>query len=193
MGRLIGFLALAGVVALVVVGLSQAGGEEAPEAPPFDLAQAQRELAGAPSELAGLHAQSAEVLDGGLDAFRRRLRALEGRPVVINKWASWCAPCRAEFPHFQHEATRLGDRVAFLGLNSGDKRPAAERFLDEFPVPFPSYEDPAEDIAAEYRAAKYYPMTIFIDESGEIVFVHPGEYRTQDDLGADVERYLGVS
>jgi cytochrome c biogenesis protein CcmG, thiol:disulfide interchange protein DsbE len=193
MRRVVVLAAVAGLVALVAVGLSQAGGGDDPQARPFDLAEAQRELRGAPPELAALHAQSGELLGGGLRAFRQRLRELRGRPVVVNKWASWCRPCRAEFTHFQHEATRLGRRVAFLGINSSDQAPAARGFLERQPVPYPSYKDPDEDIASAFRAARYYPMTIFIDERGDVVYVHPGEYRTQSDLADDVQRYLDVT
>ena len=192
MRRLLVLLAAAALVALLVVGLQQAGGQDDDGAstPAFDLADAQRSLQGAPSELAGLHAQAAEVLEGGKSAFDRRLRALRGRPVVVNKWASWCGPCRSEFPHFQRVATARGKEIAFLGLNSGDKPQAARRFLEDFPVPFPSYSDPSEEIARAYEAAKFYPMTIFVDERGEIAYVHPGEYRSEADLEADIERYL---
>ena len=190
MRRALTLLALAGLIAVVVIGLSQAG-EKSEPAPTeaFDLAAAQRSLQGAPSKLAGLHAQAAELLEGGEDAFARRLRALRGYPVVINKWASWCGPCRAEFPHFQRVSTRLGKEVAFLGINAGDKDAAAREFLARFPVPYPSYTDPRERIAAEYEAAKFYPMTIFVDERGEVAYVHPGEYRSEADLVADIERY----
>ena len=190
MRRVVTLLGVAALAAALVVGLSQAGGEDAPEGPRFDPEQAQRDLRGAPPKLAGLHAQSGELLSGGKEAFDRRLRALRGHPVVINKWASWCGPCRSEFPHFQHEATRLGKEVAFLGLNSGDKDPAARAFLERFPVPFPSYADPDEEIARAYRAARFYPMTIFVDAQGEVVYVHPGQYKSRADLAADVERYL---
>src|SRR5687768_4788167 len=105
MRRVIPLLALAALVAVVVVGLSQTGGSKQPaETEAFDIAQAQRSLAGAPAKLSGLHAQAGELLGGGPEAFDRRLRALRGHPVVINKWASWCGPCRSEFPYFQRES-----------------------------------------------------------------------------------------
>jgi cytochrome c biogenesis protein CcmG/thiol:disulfide interchange protein DsbE len=192
--RLLPFLAAAALVAVLVVGLTQAGGDSPsePEAPPFDLAAAQRQLEGAPPPLAGLHEQSSEVLDGGTKAFEQRIAELEGHPAVVNKWASWCGPCRAEFPVFQQVATERGKEVAFLGLNSKDKRPAAEDFLAERPLPFPSYEDPDDEIARTIDAAKVVPVTVFIDRRGEVAFVHTGEYRSADELEADIDRYLGA-
>ena len=110
---------------------------------------------------------------------------------MINKWASWCGPCRAEFPIFQRVATERGKTVAFLGINGADKRPAAERFLAERPIPYPSYEDPVpEKIAQTLKAAKYFPMTVFVDARGRTAFVKAGEYRTRAELEADIDRYL---
>jgi cytochrome c biogenesis protein CcmG, thiol:disulfide interchange protein DsbE len=192
--RLLPLLAGVALVAVLVIGLTQAGGDspDQPEASPFDLAEAQQRLAGAPAPLAALHAQSSELLDGGTEAFERRIDELKGHPAVVNKWASWCGPCRAEFPIFQQVATERGKEIAFLGVNSTDKRPAAEEFLAERPLPFPSYEDPDDEIASELDAAKVAPVTVFIDERGEIAFVHTGEYSSADELEADIDRYLGA-
>ena len=192
MRPLVAILAGLGLVAVLVVGLIQAGGGDsgASDRPPFDLAQAQRDLAGAPAPLAALHAESARLLDGGPRAFRRRLAALKGYPVVVNKWASWCAPCRTEFPIFQSQAVTKGKQVAFLGLNAGDSSDPARRFLRAAPVPFPSYVDPDEDIAKTIRAPANYPITVFFDARGKLVYSHQGGYRREADLAADVKRYL---
>jgi cytochrome c biogenesis protein CcmG, thiol:disulfide interchange protein DsbE len=192
MRRLIAVLAALALVAVVAIGLAQAGGQaERPAADEaFDLAQAKRGLAGAPAPLAALHDQSAAILTGGVKAFDERLRELRGTPVVINKWASWCGPCRSEFPVFQRVAADRGKTVAFLGVNGADKRPAAERFLAERPVPYPSYEDPDEEIAETLKAAKYFPMTVFIDARGRTAFIKAGEYTTRAELEADIDRYL---
>jgi cytochrome c biogenesis protein CcmG/thiol:disulfide interchange protein DsbE len=189
---IVGVVILTGVL---VVGLSQAGdngGAPIATDEPFDLQAAKRELAGAPAPLAALHEQSGELLGGGVPAFEKRLAALKGHPVVINKWASWCNPCRAEFPAFQQLATERGKEIAFLGLNAGDSKDPARKFLAEYPVPFPSYEDPDEEIAREIKAPANYPITLFVDERGKTAFIHQGGYTSTQQLAADVERYLGA-
>jgi cytochrome c biogenesis protein CcmG, thiol:disulfide interchange protein DsbE len=192
MRRLAVILAGLALVVVLVVGLTQAGGGDsgASSRPPFDLAKARRDLAGAPAPLAALHAQSAQLLDGGPAAFRDRLAKLKGYPVVVNKWASWCAPCRTEFPIFQSESVAKGKQVAFLGLNAGDSTGPARRFLRASPLPFPSYVDPEEQIAKTIQAPANYPITIFFDARGKLVYTHQGGYRRQADLAADLKRYL---
>ena len=192
MRRALPFLAAAALAAVLVIGLTQAGGGSEPAAQQdFDLDAARQRLQGAPAPLAGLHAQANELLGGGTTAFEERLAELRGHPVVVNKWASWCGPCRAEFPIFQQVATDRGGEIAFVGVNGRDKRPAAEAFLAEFPVPFPSYEDPDEEIARSLDVPANYPATVFIDERGETVYTHQGGYRSEADLVADIDRHLG--
>jgi cytochrome c biogenesis protein CcmG/thiol:disulfide interchange protein DsbE len=194
MRRLLPILAAAALVVVLVIGLSQAGGdnEPEPEAPAFELADAQEQLEGAPAPLASLYEQGNRLLDGGREAFDERIAALKGHPVVINKWASWCGPCRTEFPVFQQVATARGKEVGFLGLNAGDKRPAAEGFLAERPLPYPSYEDSGEEIARELNASKVFPVTVFVDRRGETAFIKTGEYTSAGQLSADIDRYLGA-
>jgi cytochrome c biogenesis protein CcmG/thiol:disulfide interchange protein DsbE len=196
MRRALPFLAAAALAAVLVIGLTQAGGddgtgssgEESTQA--FDLSSARARLQGAPGPLAALHEQSNQLLGGGTDAFEERLRELRGHPVVINKWASWCGPCRAEFPIFQNVATDRGREIAFLGVDGKDSRANAAGFLEEFPLPYPSYEDPDEDIARDIGAPANYPVTLFVDAGGETVFIHQGQYRSEADLVDDIERWL---
>jgi cytochrome c biogenesis protein CcmG, thiol:disulfide interchange protein DsbE len=181
------------LTAVLVIGLTQAGGKSSDEKlGKFDLQAAQKQLAGAPAPLAALHAQSAELLDGGVPAFDKRLTALKGHPVVINKWASWCNPCRAEFPALQKVATERGKQVAFLGLNGHDSTDPARKFLVQYPVPYPSYVDPDEKIAQKLGAPANYPITVFVDSRGDIAFRHQGLYNSTKALEADIHRYLGA-
>ena len=61
----------------------------------------------------------------------------------MNLWASWCDPCRYELPYLQRQAVARGARVAFLGVNSNDNRDDAGKIVERFPMPYPSFEDPA--------------------------------------------------
>jgi cytochrome c biogenesis protein CcmG, thiol:disulfide interchange protein DsbE len=180
------------LVAVLVIGLTQAGDKSdgAAKAPPFDLDAAKAKLQGAPEPLASLYAQASTILPGGKAAFEKRVAGLE-HPAVVNKWASWCRPCRAEFPIFQQVATQRGKQVAFLGINGADKDPSAKKFLASRPLPYPSYVDPHEEIAQERKVAKYFPMTLFIDAHGKTVHTHAGEYTSAADLNADIDHYLG--
>ena len=159
-------IATAAVVAIAVVGGgcgSSGGGDYGGGHP--DYAKA---LAGSPAPLAALHRQADDLLSGGGDAYEARLADLRGYPTVVNVWASWCGPCRFEFPHFQQAAAHYGKRVAFLGVDSQDSDDAASTFLEEAPVPYPSYTDPDKDIADSIGATLGFPDTAFYDRGGEL-------------------------
>ncbi|HYH57744.1 MAG TPA: TlpA disulfide reductase family protein [Thermoleophilaceae bacterium] len=169
------------VVASVLLGC----GSDDPESRPADAAQ----LKGAPPPIAALHRQGNELLDGGPEAFEQRLRELKGYPVVVNKWASWCPPCRAEFPYFQNQAAKRAKKVAFIGVDSNDNDDDAREFLAEYPVPYPSYKDPSLEVAAVFKGQLAFPTTAFYDSKGELAYVKQGGYRDEADLVADIERY----
>jgi cytochrome c biogenesis protein CcmG/thiol:disulfide interchange protein DsbE len=122
-------------------------------------------------------------------AFHRELASLAGYPVIINKWGSWCGPCRVEFPYFQQAAVRFGRRAAFLGLDGEDNPGDARVFLRRFPVTYPSYQDPTADIAHSLHVPYGYPETLFLDRRGQINFIHQGAYPSEATLVADVRRY----
>ena len=189
MRRLHNTIACALATGILAVGFSACGatGEsdgQAGKAPDYN-----RALAGAPKPLADLYAQGDRLLPGGTAAFQRRLAALRGHPVVVNKWASWCGPCREELPFFQRLSARLGKRVAFIGVDGKDSPAAAHTFLEEFPLPYPSYTDPDEDIAGLLGATVGFPATAFYDAGGSRVFVKQGQYSSQADLAADIRHY----
>lgn len=144
---------------------------------------------GSPPSLSSLHAQANQLLAGGSAAFKARLASLHGYPVVVNKWASWCGPCQTEFPAFQKAAVVLGRHVAFVGVDGKDHNPAATSFLKQFPVTYPSYTDPNENIARSIQAAVYYPQTVFYDRQGKPVFDHAGPYLSASALEKDIRRY----
>jgi cytochrome c biogenesis protein CcmG/thiol:disulfide interchange protein DsbE len=186
-GRLKSLFAVAALV-VAVLALPAcgggSGGDDGGKAPDYGKA-----LAGAPKPLAELYDQAGQLLPGGAAAFQQRLADLRGHPVVVNKWASWCGPCREEMPWFQTLSARLGKRIAFLGVDTDDSTEAAEGFLDEFPLPYPSYSDPDKEIAEEINATIGFPATAIYDSSGEQVHVQQGQYASLDALATDIERY----
>ena len=175
---------LAAVLLLIAAGAGCGEREEA--SADLDYEEA---LAGAPPPLAAIHDQGNELLGGGLPAFRERLAELRGYPVIVNKWASWCGPCRFEFPAFQRLSARFGKRVAFLGVDSDDSEDAAATFLEQYPVPYPSYSDPDKEIAEEISETNFFPSTAFYDRKGELVHIKFGPYTSDEDFVADIERY----
>lgn len=178
------------VLALLAIGLTELRESSKPPPPSkLTLSQMRAQLTGSPTALAGLHAQASQILSGGLDALRRRLAALHGWPVVINKWASWCEPCRAEFGVFQRVSISRGREVAFLGIDSGENaRSDAVSFLRSFPVSYPSYYDHSEQAGQAITGSSLTPVTVFYNRHGSM-FIHDGPYPSVAKLERDVRLY----
>jgi cytochrome c biogenesis protein CcmG/thiol:disulfide interchange protein DsbE len=184
----LGAAATAAVLLVAGCGSSGAGNPDSR----ISAQQATQPISGAPPQLASIRAQGNQLLSGGSDAFDQRLQGLHGIPVVVNKWASWCGPCRFEFPWFQSLAEKRGGQIAFLGVNSNDSDGTAKQFLSELPLPYPSYSDPDLQIAQDLGGPpQAFPTTTYYDRSGKQVFSHPGVYANEQQLIADVNRYAG--
>ncbi|MDE3132169.1 MAG: redoxin domain-containing protein [Acidobacteriota bacterium] len=141
-------------------------------------------LKGSPPPLAALHHQASQIV-GGYPALMRRIRSLRGYPIVLNVWASWCVPCRAEFKLFQAAAYAYGRRVAFLGANADDSAGDAQAFLEQHRVSYPSYSVSTTQLGALAQIAGL-PTTIFIDKRGKVLYVHSGQYGSAGILDADI-------
>jgi cytochrome c biogenesis protein CcmG/thiol:disulfide interchange protein DsbE len=96
------------------------------------------------------------------------LSSFRGHVVVLNFWASWCAPCRLEAPGLRRVSERYRDRgVRFLGVDYRDDEAAARAFVDEFRLPYPSVSDPSGSLAADYELIGF-PTTFIVDPAGTI-------------------------
>ncbi len=98
------------------------------------------------------------------------LESLRGRPVVINFWATWCAPCRIEIPVLQalHETPEWRARgLAILAVNLGEPPGLVNEFVEAFNMSFTVLLDPGQKVSRSYNAALI-PTTYFIDKDGII-------------------------
>ena len=176
-------------IALAATLLAGCGGGGDPQSAAPSKRQAASALAGAPAPLARLHQQANQLLGGGRTAFEARLRDLRGHPVVVNKWASWCGPCRSEFPFFQRQSVKRGKEIAFVGVDGNDNDADARKFLSQFPVTYPSYRDPDLKVSASFKGLLAFPSTAFYDSKGQLAYLKQGAYATERKLAEDIERY----
>jgi thiol-disulfide isomerase/thioredoxin len=95
------------------------------------------------------------------------LAALKGRPVMLNFWASWCEPCRAEMPSLELLATRHQRAgLVVLSVNYKESPVAIRKFLDVLPFSLPILLDDEGEIAGAWTP-RVFPTTVLVDRSGQ--------------------------
>lgn len=116
-----------------------------------------------------------------LDGSTFDLAAYRGKPLIVNFWASWCTPCRNEFPLFKEQLAALGptDGLRMVGVLYKDQPELAQAFLDDLGATWPSLPDPDGATAAAYRVVAP-PQTYFIDKDGILRGIQIGEVQAED-------------
>ena len=114
--------------------------------------------------------------------------ALAGRPALLNVWASWCAPCRAELPALA-EYARRPDAVPVVGIDVQDDSRSALVLLRELGVTLPSVTDPADALRSALALPPALPVSYVVRADGSVVRVDPPTpFTSADEVAAAVER-----
>ena len=116
-----------------------------------------------------LPANRLELPQYDLTTFRNLLTELQGTPVVVNVWGSWCPPCVEEAPDLAEVSREFEGRVQFLGIDILDEREAARDFIRKYDWQYPHVFDPRGEI----RDGLGYigqPITVVYDRDGSVAF-----------------------
>jgi thiol-disulfide isomerase/thioredoxin len=136
----------------------------------------------------GLPDVTLPCLGGGPDVDLSSLRG----PLVVNLWAQWCGPCRAELPYYQRLHEEAGNRVAVLGVDYQDTQPGAALALAKASgVTYPSVADPAAALRVPLRV-RGLPAVVLVDGDGRVVHAEYVVIRSYAQLADLVEQHLGV-
>ncbi len=104
-----------------------------------------------------------------------RLSDYRGQPVLVNLWASWCPPCRAEIPDLiKFYTAHQAEGLVLLAVNSADDLNSAQQFAKEKAMPFPVLYDPSGSVEHLFRVDGL-PSTFLIDRSGTVRFTWTGQ------------------
>lgn len=118
--------------------------------------------------------------------------AVAGGPVLVNVWASWCAPCREELPALQAYSEEPGS-VRVLGVQVKSDQAAGLELLDELNVTFPSVHDPGLRISAALKTPSALPASYVVTSAGRVHRLPPEVFESPEEVRAAVRRALGAA
>lgn len=102
-----------------------------------------------------------------------RLSGFQGKPVLINFWATWCGPCQVEMPLIQEFYQKYASEMEVLAIDYDEPTADIQAFFDKFKLTFPVLLDPGGKITDQYQV-RGFPTTYFIDREGVVRGVHVG-------------------
>jgi len=110
-----------------------------------------------------------EVELDGLNGEGKNFHNFKGKPLIINVWASWCSPCRAEMKYLKNLARRYdGKQFNLIGISTDDYRKNAESFIRRADIRFKNFLDHNLELETMLGASGI-PMTIFVDKDGKVL------------------------
>ena len=129
-------------------------------------------------------------IDGNTFTLSEKLKDHEA--VLINFWATWCVPCRNEFPEINKVYEEYKDRVAFIALSKEpkDTNEIISSFRQENGLTLPMGRDEGRKLY-DYTETKNIPVTVIVDRFGNAVFFQIGSFRTAGDLRRTIDAFLG--
>ena len=165
-----------GIVVAVLAGLGLAACEKGgagAASPEGD----KHPLIGSPAPDFQLPAQS-----GGKQA---TLAKGEGKVVLVDFWATWCAPCKASFPKYQALSSKYGDSVVIIGISEDDEADGIQSFAKETGATFTLAWDKDKSVASAYHPSSM-PTSFIVDKHGLVRFVHTG-FRDGEESAIDAQ------
>ncbi|HVH43923.1 MAG TPA: TlpA disulfide reductase family protein [Labilithrix sp.] len=101
------------------------------------------------------------------------LEALQGKVVIVDFWATWCAPCKQSFPKLEELSKKVGDRVEIIGISVDDEKAGVAEFAKENGSTFAIGWDQGHTIASKWKVGTM-PTTFVVDTTGKVRYIHDG-------------------
>ena len=149
--------------------------------------------AGTPGEVeTGAYLRAAKLQ--GFDGDTKTFSDYKGKPLLINVWASWCGPCRAEMPSLQRLSKRYnGKEFNVIGISTDDYKKSAEAFIEQTGITFENFLD-SHLFLENMLGANTIPLTVLVDENGRVLGKVRGAYEWDDEATVDaIGEAFGIS